>query len=202
MRKTEDYNRLVLTHISNKKNMKKIFALIFLVTLIVLTACQGNQTPQPEASAIDKQIYNQAIESDNSELCKTIENSGLKKDCKDAIEGNGIAAKAIKENDLKQCDSIKNSQIKESCQIQVNKNLEEIAAAEKAKKQLEEEKAKMQSIQDDLDIDACYKIETEHLKKECIINVATAIAEKTKDAEPCKAIDDESLRERCELNGK
>ncbi len=177
---------------------KKLLYLIF-PSLILLSACQAKPLfEQKEISGVDKTIYDQAIGSQNLELCATIENSSLKNECAEIIEGQTITASAVEDLDADECTKVENSQLRESCLLQVQGLIKE-KEADKAGDQLaEEEKLKLQEIQDNLDLEACNAITTENLKNDCILNTARAIAEKTKDKTVCQAVKNEDLRSDCE----
>lgn len=173
--------------------MKKVIPLVFL-TAIFLAACGSSGQ---EASPVDQQIYNQALQSNNPDLCKPIENSALKEECKEAIEGNNILFLALENTDLQTCGKIKNKQIKESCDIQVAAKIEEQKKAEELKAKTAEEEKKTAEYEKNLDLEGCEKIELEHLRLQCIVNVSTEFARSKHDDKYCNEITDESLKENC-----
>lgn len=176
--------------------MTKKFSSVLFLSLLIFAACET--TPTQEISTVDKQIYEDAVNSMNTELCGTIASVEYGADCVLVIQSNELADEAIKNSDSSQCSKIEHDQIKESCLVQVDKLNDEKAKKEAALKQQNEDQSKMQEIQDNLDLNACDELSTEHLKKECILNISTALAEKNKDAKYCQPIEDTSLRGECE----
>lgn len=89
--------------------MKKIIALIFLVTLIVFTACQSAEESQNEA---DKK-------ADEKLTKKQTQEEYLKEQKEASNEYLEIEAEAIQKADAEICDKVKDQNRRYSCQFNV-----------------------------------------------------------------------------------
>lgn len=175
--------------------MKKVVPIVFL-TAIFLVACGSSGQ---DASPVDQQLYNQALQSNNPDLCKPIENSALNKECQEAIEGNKISFEALENTDLQACGKINNKQIKESCNIQVAAKIEEQKKFENLID--DRQKFNMEAINEH-NPKICEKINDNNFQQECVLNVIADDSYTDKSKLVCDMFTNEDLKQACLNNPK
>ena len=183
----------------------KLLAVCLLALVTIISAC-SNKNSTNEASPVDEKIYEDAVSTDNAELCKTIENQDLENECLGIIDGNKLTKQAVLEGKLEKCAEIKNSQLKESCEIQVRAGLENANKDAEIEKQLEKESLEASDIKAEAieakDPDLCNKIPDENRKYACRYEILVNQAIQSKDPSLCKKIGNKAQEEICQQNSR
>lgn len=175
----------------------KLFTIPLLTSVIILSACSSNS--DSDDSPVDKKIYEDAIETGNIELCKTISTPDYAAECAEVVESSKMADIAIQESDLKKCSQIKNKQIKESCEIQIK-------AEQNVSEKLEKEAAEAADIKEKAltakDPDLCNQIPDENRKYACRYEILVNRAIQEKDPSLCDKIGNKEQTEICKQNSR
>lgn len=171
----------------------KIFAIGLVLMLVsIFTGCVG--TTEKESIQIltqDEQMYKDALENSNEELCGLIKNEILKRDCLKAIEDDHLYQEATVSENIAKCNQIESDTIKEKCKILLTGKEKETKKYEKAKEELA--KAEVSG-----NIQECESLEYEHHKTQCKIRVYMDLAQKEKDPSICDNIESQETRELCQ----
>lgn len=172
--------------------MKKISIILIAAALLFLAGCGSTQlTPEQQAQAtLDQSTLQQALSSQNLDLCGIIKDEKTKNICELTIKEQQIEAKIVLAKDLSGCKKLTIETLRERCEITLNEAAKTQAGYDQDQKGLEQAVASRNA-------EACDKLQYEHYQSKCRYKIYMTLAQEKKDPKICDNIDNKESADLC-----
>lgn len=181
--------------------MKKV---LILTAAVALTACQSgpavesnnslhNFVPETAEEKLNEDLIVEAVRTQNSGLCETIEVETQKNNCLIKVRDRELLESARLKAELKICNGIKEASTKKQCELVV----EDVLADRETQENIQKEVESMQGFVDERNLKGCSKLEDQNFQDQCKVNIYMQMALESKDPSHCEKIDPKDLRDDC-----